>query len=103
MGQYEMEHSSSKMSSPDEIHVVALQEAGDDIYNRRGTNAVSFNPISTCSTRLTRTERERHAPVVFGPSSDVLVRVRPQEIAEKACEQGKPNQGSVESSEREFW
>ena len=46
-----------------EIHVVLLQEAGDNV----------------------RTKRERDTSVVFGPPGDVLVRIRPQQVAEQAA------------------
>ena len=51
------------MRTADEVHVVLLQEAGDHIW----------------------TERERDTAVVLRPTSDVLVRVRPQQIAQEAA------------------
>lgn len=51
------------MSSAYQIHVVFLQKSGDDI----------------------RSERERYTSIVFTPASDILVRIRPQEIAEKTA------------------
>jgi len=43
------------VSTADEIHVVFLKEPGNDIW----------------------TKRKRHTAVVFGPTSDILVWVRP--------------------------
>lgn len=46
-----------------EVHVVFLQEARDDVG----------------------TERERDAAVVLRPARDVLVRVGPEQVAEETC------------------
>ena len=51
------------MGTTDEVHVVFLQEARDDIG----------------------TKGKGHAAVVLAPSSNVLVGVRPQQVAEKAA------------------
>ena len=51
------------MSAADQIHVVLLQEAGDDV----------------------RAEGEGHAAVVLAPAGDVFVRVGPQQIAQQAA------------------
>ena len=51
------------MGTADEVHVVFLQETGDNIG----------------------TEREGDTAVVLGPASDILVRVGPQKIAEEAA------------------
>lgn len=48
------------VSTADEIHVVLLQEPGHDI----------------------RSKREGHTTIVFAPSSNVLVGIRPEEVAE---------------------
>jgi hypothetical protein len=50
------------MGATDEVQVVALQERRHNI----------------------RAEGERHASVVLAPANDVLLRVRPQEIAQQA-------------------
>jgi hypothetical protein len=49
------------MCSADEVHVVLLQEAGNNVW----------------------TESERDPTIVFTPASDVLVWVGPQQIAEE--------------------
>jgi hypothetical protein len=51
------------VGTADEVHVVFLQEARDDIW----------------------AEREGDTAIVLGPAGDVLVGVRPQEIAEEAA------------------
>ena len=52
------------VGSADEVQVVAVQELTDHVGS----------------------ERKRDAAVVLSPALDVLVRVRPQQIAQKACE-----------------
>jgi len=49
------------MSSTDEVHVVFLQEPGNDV----------------------RSKSEGNSSIVLAPAGDVLVRIRPQEITEK--------------------
>ena len=51
------------MCSADKVHVVLLQETGDDI----GTKC------------------EGHATIVFTPTCDVLVLIRPQKVTKKAA------------------
>mmetsp|Transcript_91951 Transcript_91951/g.233805 ORF Transcript_91951/g.233805 Transcript_91951/m.233805 type:complete len:308 (+) Transcript_91951:258-1181(+) len=51
------------VSAADEIHVHLREEAGHDI----------------------RAEDEGHTAVILGPTCDVLVRVRPKQIADEAC------------------
>lgn len=51
------------MGAADEIHVMFLQEAGNNV----------------------RTKGEADTSVVFAPASDILVGVRPQEITEQAA------------------
>ena len=51
------------VGTADEIHVVLLEEAGDDV----------------------RSECEGDTTVVLAPPGDVLVRVRPQQVAEQAA------------------
>lgn len=51
------------MSTADQVHVVLLQEARYDIW----------------------TKGEGDTTVVFAPSSDVLIRVRPEQIAEETA------------------
>ena len=51
------------MRAADEIHVVFLEEARDDVG----------------------TEREGNATVVFGPARDILVGVGPQQVAEETA------------------
>jgi hypothetical protein len=51
------------MCTADEVHVVFLEEAGDDVW----------------------AEGEGNSTVILGPPSDVLVRIRPEEIAEQAA------------------
>ena len=50
------------MRATDQIHVVLLQEARDDV----------------------RPERERYATIILTPSGDVFVGIGPEEIAEKS-------------------
>jgi len=51
------------MGTTDEVHVMFLQEAGNHV----------------------RTKGEADASIIFTPASDVLIGVRPQEIAEQAA------------------
>lgn len=51
------------MRTTDEVHVVFLEEARDDVG----------------------TEREGDATVILGPACDILVRIRPQQVAEKTA------------------
>ena len=51
------------MGTADEIHVVLLEEAGDDV----------------------RSECEGDTTVVLAPPGDVLIGVRPQQVAEQAA------------------
>lgn len=51
------------VSTADEVHVVFLQEAGDDVWAKG----------------------EGDAAVVLGPAGDVLVRIGPEQIAEEAA------------------
>lgn len=66
------------MRAADEIHVVFLEEAGDDIW----------------------AERERNTAVILGPPGDVLVRIRPEEIAEQAAVGDLGSNQSVFNPER---
>lgn len=69
--------------------IMPLQEPCNNICGRkkdRGKLArVSFRIHAVLGPLLTSSERERHSSIVLRPSGDVLVRVRPQQITEKAC------------------
>lgn len=51
------------MGAANEVHIVLLQKARDDI----------------------RSEGERDTSIVFAPSSDIFVGVRPEEVAEESA------------------
>lgn len=51
------------MGTADQVHIVFLEKAGDNVG----------------------TEREADTAIIFTPTSDVLIGIRPEEIAEQAA------------------